>query len=441
VKLRRIALEHVGIFNSLDVALPTFTRDDRADVVLITGPNGSGKTTLLRAIGTVLGSTNSLGQRVRDESIITAEVSIDGESSFLQAGRPLAGFVGRQDELHIDGWPSVIWSGSYNGTSTGGLSIRTSGTKAGQVAQNESRFGELASMAGPVFAYDAYRTVEEVSGLSIGLGEPNALFEASTFGKTMQVGTFDNWVANLKTKLALARDEGDRVSAARYQTHLSAIEGAIGELLGEPFEFKLLREPRLQVLGLVNGVSVPLALLPDGLRSTVAWLGDVLRRLDTLELPPGTDSLLLPIVVLLDEVDAHLHPAWQRSILHIAERLLPNAQIIASTHSPFVVQSAVDACVVRLGDRGILLEVLGSQYAESSDAVLADVLGLEGAEFGIEITTDIEALRGLRNRVLRREATFEEFHHKATELAGKSHSLDRRLGPHVEEVRRRLAEL
>ena len=73
----------------------------------------------------------------------------------------------------------------------------------------------------------------------------------------------------------------------------------------------------------------------------------LLNSQDAMELPAGVDPLTLPIIVLVDEIDAHLHPAWQRKILHIAERLLPNAQIIVSTHSPFVVQGANDPRVIK----------------------------------------------------------------------------------------------
>ena len=93
-------------------------------------------------------------------------------------------------------------------------------------------------------------------------------------------------------------------------------------------------------------------LLPDGLKSIVSWLTDVLMRMDRLqwvEDRPVTDQ---PLILFLDEVDIHLHPKWQRKILPVIQKLFRNAQIFVSTHSPFVVGSVQDAWVYKLDAPG-----------------------------------------------------------------------------------------
>ena len=90
-----------------------------------------------------------------------------------------------------------------------------------------------------------------------------------------------------------------------------------------------------------------MGLLPDGLKSIVSRIADLLMRLDRIPWVDDTPPMKRPFL-LLDEVDIHLHPSWQRKVLPIVQRMFPNAQIIASTHSPFVVASADDARIIAL---------------------------------------------------------------------------------------------
>src|SRR5262249_26323685 len=90
-------------------------------------------------------------------------------------------------------------------------------------------------------------------------------------------------------------------------------------------------------LELTGGPKVPFSALSDGYRSMLALGIDLMRwLLDAF--PDSTDPLQERGVVLIDELDAHLHPLWQR---HIGEWLLarfPRLQFIVVTHSPFLAQ-------------------------------------------------------------------------------------------------------
>ncbi len=91
-----------------------------------------------------------------------------------------------------------------------------------------------------------------------------------------------------------------------------------------------------------SGVEVPIHSLSDGYRSTLAWVGDLVRRL-VEAFPDAEDPLAASGVVLVDEIDLHLHPKWQRSIVDEVRSLFPNLQFIVSSHSPFVAQDAGEA--------------------------------------------------------------------------------------------------
>ena len=82
---------------------------------------------------------------------------------------------------------------------------------------------------------------------------------------------------------------------------------------------------------------VPLAQLSDGYQNMAAWCGDLLFRLTT-SFGRFKDPLSARGLILLDEIDLHLHPAWQRDLVGFLDDRLPNFQIIATTHSPLTAQ-------------------------------------------------------------------------------------------------------
>ncbi len=82
--------------------------------------------------------------------------------------------------------------------------------------------------------------------------------------------------------------------------------------------------------------------LSDGQRVMLTLIGDLARRALTLNPHLGKDALnLTPGVVSIDELDLHLHPRWQRRVIHDLKRTFPMIQFIATTHSPQLVGEAL----------------------------------------------------------------------------------------------------
>ncbi|MEE8304720.1 MAG: AAA family ATPase, partial [Candidatus Tectomicrobia bacterium] len=84
---------------------------------------------------------------------------------------------------------------------------------------------------------------------------------------------------------------------------------------------------------------VPLQALSDGYQNIAAWVGDLLYRI-TEVFEDYRDPLNARGLLLIDEVDLHLHPNWQRELLAFLGRHLPNFQCIVTTHSPMTAQQA-----------------------------------------------------------------------------------------------------
>ena len=87
-----------------------------------------------------------------------------------------------------------------------------------------------------------------------------------------------------------------------------------------------------------DGTSVPATWLSQGYRSTIAWVADLVGQifLDDPERNPTLDPSEFTGLVLVDELDLHLHPRWQRRIVKTLKTVFPKLQFIATTHSPLV---------------------------------------------------------------------------------------------------------
>jgi energy-coupling factor transporter ATP-binding protein EcfA2 len=92
---------------------------------------------------------------------------------------------------------------------------------------------------------------------------------------------------------------------------------------------------------------VSLSSLGLGYRTVIAWIVDLAARM-VERYPSSPDPLAEPAVVLVDEIDLHLHPKWQRIIMSFLTERFPNTQFIVTAHSPLVVQSARNANLVLL---------------------------------------------------------------------------------------------
>ena len=88
-----------------------------------------------------------------------------------------------------------------------------------------------------------------------------------------------------------------------------------------------------------------------GYQSQLTWLVDFASRMFE-HYPDSLNPLAEPAVVLVDEIDLHMHPRWQRQVIGYLTELCPNTQFVVTAHSPLVVQAAADANIVLLRRQG-----------------------------------------------------------------------------------------
>jgi predicted ATP-binding protein involved in virulence len=127
---------------------------------------------------------------------------------------------------------------------------------------------------------------------------------------------------------------------------------------------------------------VPLSQLGYGYRTMIAWVVDFASRL-VERYPDSPDPLAEPAVVLVDEIDLHLHPKWQRELIGFLTERFPNTQFIVTAHSPLIVQAAPDANISllkRVGDHVVIENNPETIRGWRVDQILtSDLFGLETA--------------------------------------------------------------
>jgi predicted ATP-binding protein involved in virulence len=131
------------------------------------------------------------------------------------------------------------------------------------------------------------------------------------------------------------------------------------------------RKPRLHMAIDKNGETLNVAQLSQGEKSLMALVGDIARRLAMLN-PSLENPLAGDGIILIDEVDLHLHPSWQRSLCDRLIATFPNCQFVLTTHSPLVISDFKNVLVYTLTNGA--LQELPSQYGQDANTVLLDVM-------------------------------------------------------------------
>lgn len=242
------------------------------------------------------------------------------------------------------------------------------------------------------FAYSGRRTLENISTHNIENIQNYPLEYALSFTGNTDTNLIAQWILNSLSSAALAEVEGDKQAAQNYQFAVKKIEAFIFEICQLDIKFKVQRSP-LTVKMSLNNQLLDFEVLPDGLKSVISWVADLAVRLDSIPWAEQRSIFDQNIILFLDEIDIHLHPKWQRRILPAVQKLLPNAQIFASTHSPFVVGSVEDAWIYKLPEQGQSvkeIKAIKSNPAKSYALILDEIFDID-QDFGEEIEQDLDA--------------------------------------------------
>lgn len=419
----------VGPIESADILFGEGRDPKLADVHILVGTNGSGKTSLLAAIAACLAdeAVQPLVQRARHDGAGCAIEGDYGSAACFRVptnGQVEASFSGRRMTSYrtLRYGDVTVLRGSYDTSPapTGLASYGDQAQSAVLTGANPTKFSFAA------FAYSSYRIIRASQLTTIEAPAENPLAGSLDASSSQDAERLVRWIAASKTQEALARTEGNEEEARQAGAALSAVEQLVSKVAGAAIRFRLLRRP-LRVTLSLEGADVGLDVLPDGLRAMLSWIGDLLLRLDKLSWEVARPVNEQPFLLLLDEVEAHLHPAWQRKLLPAVQQLFPNAQIVVSTHSPFVIGSVDEAWIYVCEKSGTWSTIRGplkAQLGHSYVSVLRDIQGIP-EEFDPDSEAKLDRLYDLRRRCLAGdESAFDEFRRNALELARRSPELN-----------------
>ena len=145
------------------------------------------------------------------------------------------------------------------------------------------------------------------------------------------------------------------------------------------FNFKV-RSGELEVaIRRENGIveNLPLRILSDGIKSTLSMIADIAYRMAILN-PQLLDDILEETsgVVLIDEIDMHLHPSWQKKIISVLKKIFPKVQFVFTTHSPSVLSNVSNKNVLIL-DNFEIYPLENMTYGKDIEAILHEVMRVQ----------------------------------------------------------------
>lgn len=146
-----------------------------------------------------------------------------------------------------------------------------------------------------------------------------------------------------------------------------------------------------------NGLKVPFPALSDGYRAFLGWVGDLLYHV-CMTCPSGARLDENHGVVLVDEIDLHLHPKWQMTVLGTLARALPNIQFIVTSHSPLIVGSLEWMNIIAMGS-GPKQSTVAKRFRTPVHGLDADQVLLTDF-FGLNSTRSPAQARSLKSLTL-----------------------------------------
>jgi hypothetical protein len=230
--------------------------------------------------------------------------------------------------------------------------------------------------------YGATRRVEAVSASDLAVRRKSRLLKyervASLFEDHFALVPLNAWLPDWKL-----------VNPGRYRQVVNLIDNltpAAIKFSGELEQGEYLFKHR--------NMKVPFSALSDGYRAYIGWIGDLLHHL-CMGAPSGAKLVESRGVVMVDEIDLHIHPDWQRTIIPTLARTLKNLQFIFTTHSPLVVGTLERANILTVDHGRNGMPVIGRPQEETFGLSADQVL--RSAAFGLSSTRDPEFSEDLRS--------------------------------------------
>lgn len=332
--VRRLVIKDIRAIENLEFRV---SAEEAPGWHVILGSNGAGKSSVIRSLALALAGPkeavalrqnwNTWTRYGAQDSSIRLVVDCGSVDIFTGTGRRTAAVdveIGFRPIESSIGGPRVEVAAT-SGIKTAERSIW--GTNAGWFSAS---FGPFRRFTGGDQQFDR-----------LFFSNPRLASHLSAFGEDVALTEGLRWLRELRVKqLEQSDDDGELLT--KLVTFLNG-----SSLLPHDAQIAEIRAEEVIIVD-GGGARVVVEQLSDGYRSVLSMIFEILRQMtksygprQVMEaLDQGTGSVRLPGIVAIDEVDAHLHPSWQRDIGPWFTRCFPEIQFIVTTHSPIVCRTA-----------------------------------------------------------------------------------------------------
>ncbi len=348
MKLTKLSLANYRGFEQLDI---TF----EPDITVIAGVNGVGKSSVLNALAVLLSRalpefTSSRAKLLyftddqihRDRASLEVSIKMDVDTQLLSAGIQRVRdsedesdrFLLLRQDRSLDGsMPESFSELLRHRTLTGDVEAGMKETRAALKALKVQDNPPLAIYFSPKRQLPGQPKTLPVPKPF----DPSQAYNAALADREVDLREFMYWFRTQET-LGV---EGDSLRAAV----LDSLRKVVGELIPEFSSLRIEESPRLGLVVEKDGKPLYLHQLSDGERGLLALVFDLTRRL-AIANPESEDPIREGVaLVLLDEVELHLHPKWQREVLRRFTDIFESCQFVVTTHSPLVLGEVEARCI------------------------------------------------------------------------------------------------
>lgn len=388
MKLEHLSLAHCGGFEQLDI-------DFERDVTVIAGVNGVGKSTLLRALAVVLSRAMPEFTPSRSASTYFTDDDVHGDKSSLEvsarlqiAGQTINAGLQRLRAAEEAGDRFMLLRQVETTAETAdfveSLRSRTlTGDLEAGMKETRAALTALKAVANPPLAVyftpkrqlpGQPRTLPEVKPF-----DPSIAYSRALHDREVELREFMHWFRS-QEKLGTANDP-------HKLKVLDALRSVVTELIPEFSNLRINESPRLGFAVDKRGQPFYLHQLSDGERGLLALVFDLTRRL-AIANPESENPIAEGIaLVMIDEIELHLHPKWQRHVVRRLRDVFKNCQFIITTHSPQVI-GQVKAEKLRLLNHDnsgkVVLTPVAQAFGMDSSWVLQNIMGVPARDYETE---------------------------------------------------------
>ncbi len=363
----------------------SFSCECSSSLNVFAGVNGAGKSTVLCAVNILLGWLISRLRNVkgRGYNLVDTDIMRGYDYCLLQI---VVSYKGQNVSWQLYKQKSSVRTKPISKTSLEQLTML-----ANRIISDNEQHPETASL--PLFA--TYGVTRVVDSTPVRIRKRHAMAMIDTYDSK------NEGQANYRSLFAWFRELEDIENANFRETgvltenvQLKAVRKAIVETVPGFDELKVKRSPRGFVIK-KNGQEFRFDQLSDGEKAYIAIVADIARKLGMTH-PFLQNPLQATGIVMIDEIDLHLHPSWQWDVIPQLSTTFPHVQFFMTTHSPYVLTNVNkrDGQRVFFMKDGEAIEAPTTIYGKRIDNILCDNLGMQSVR-GKAVAEKISALMDL----------------------------------------------